>query len=288
MIIFEEVTFKLKSELMFSPINKFHQQLEERISESKNKSHAWLTASPGDLWQTSPEFIFIATDNGVVVAKTEVAFFKYKLKYMFFPYTVIYDCDGSKMGLIHTFSLSTELKVEIEGSLRKPSTLKRFDINPEGYLNEKNVREIQVAAMKRLESSSNINFEGLERMDPDDFYKDSSFKHLNKGSMVDFVNFVREKIGLQSIVEWTGRQKIGRIISKARESTSRIDALYEKVKKYNDNIPNLSAESELKKDTNPSNQGIPEQIKKLSTLKDEGILTEEEFNTKKAELLAKM
>jgi hypothetical protein len=33
---------------------------------------------------------------------------------------------------------------------------------------------------------------------------------------------------------------------------------------------------------------IPSQIRKLSALKDEGILTEEEFNTKKSELLNKM
>ena len=33
---------------------------------------------------------------------------------------------------------------------------------------------------------------------------------------------------------------------------------------------------------------IPTQIKKLADLKSQGILTEEEFNKKKAELLAKM
>ena len=38
----------------------------------------------------------------------------------------------------------------------------------------------------------------------------------------------------------------------------------------------------------PSTASIPDQIRELSKLKDEGILTEEEFNIKKAELLAKM
>ena len=37
-----------------------------------------------------------------------------------------------------------------------------------------------------------------------------------------------------------------------------------------------------------SSNDIPSQIKKLSELKESGILTEDEFNTKKAELLAKM
>lgn len=35
-------------------------------------------------------------------------------------------------------------------------------------------------------------------------------------------------------------------------------------------------------------QDIPEQIKKLAELKDAGILTEDEFNSKKSELLEKM
>lgn len=42
---------------------------------------------------------------------------------------------------------------------------------------------------------------------------------------------------------------------------------------------------------NPVNvtaESIPDQIKKLAELKDAGILTEEEFSTKKSELLAKM
>ena len=35
-------------------------------------------------------------------------------------------------------------------------------------------------------------------------------------------------------------------------------------------------------------EDIPAQIQKLAALKDQGILTEDEFTTKKAELLAKM
>lgn len=37
-----------------------------------------------------------------------------------------------------------------------------------------------------------------------------------------------------------------------------------------------------------SNEDVPEQIKKLSELKEQGILTEEEFSNKKAELLARI
>ena len=39
---------------------------------------------------------------------------------------------------------------------------------------------------------------------------------------------------------------------------------------------------------NTGNSDIPSQIQKLSELKNQGILTEEEFNTKKTELLSKM
>ena len=38
----------------------------------------------------------------------------------------------------------------------------------------------------------------------------------------------------------------------------------------------------------PAADDIPTQIQKLASLKDAGILTEEEFTNKKAELLAKM
>jgi hypothetical protein len=38
----------------------------------------------------------------------------------------------------------------------------------------------------------------------------------------------------------------------------------------------------------PSNVGIPEQIEKLAKLKDQGILSKEEFDAKKKELLARM
>ncbi|MBD8046751.1 SHOCT domain-containing protein [Clostridium sp. N37] len=37
-----------------------------------------------------------------------------------------------------------------------------------------------------------------------------------------------------------------------------------------------------------SNEDIPGQIKKLSELREQGILTEEEFNNKKTELLARI
>lgn len=46
--------------------------------------------------------------------------------------------------------------------------------------------------------------------------------------------------------------------------------------------------SEDIKDNNISECDIPEQIKKLSELKDNGILTEEEFINKKTELLSRM
>lgn len=40
--------------------------------------------------------------------------------------------------------------------------------------------------------------------------------------------------------------------------------------------------------TNSANSDIPSQIQKLSELKDQGILTDDEFNQKKTELLSKM
>ena len=50
-------------------------------------------------------------------------------------------------------------------------------------------------------------------------------------------------------------------------------------------ISNLSTENQS---TNVLANDIPAQLEKLAALRDSGILTEEEFTTKKAELLAKM
>ena len=52
--------------------------------------------------------------------------------------------------------------------------------------------------------------------------------------------------------------------------------------------PQLAIMMAAKPAEQPKAESIPDQIKKLSELKDAGILTEDEFNTKKAELLAKM
>jgi hypothetical protein len=41
-------------------------------------------------------------------------------------------------------------------------------------------------------------------------------------------------------------------------------------------------------DSQPSNPDIPDQIRKLAELRDSGILSSEEFEAKKAELLSKM
>lgn len=56
-------------------------------------------------------------------------------------------------------------------------------------------------------------------------------------------------------------------------------------------IPKYGFENSVKvefKTSEPVQSNIPEQIKKLSDLKEQGILTEEEFQTKKTELLAKI
>ena len=45
---------------------------------------------------------------------------------------------------------------------------------------------------------------------------------------------------------------------------------------------------EVKVEPNQSSDDIPDQIKKLADLRDQGILTEEEFNSKKTDLLSKM
>lgn len=52
------------------------------------------------------------------------------------------------------------------------------------------------------------------------------------------------------------------------------------------NFRNEDKDDEL--NLSSSKEHIPEQIKKLSELKEQGILTEEEFNNKKAELLARI
>lgn len=56
------------------------------------------------------------------------------------------------------------------------------------------------------------------------------------------------------------------------------------IKEKADSIPKLTIEN----DTINTNIDIPEQIKKLADLKEQGILTEIEFNSKKQELLSKM
>jgi hypothetical protein len=287
---------------MFIPINKLRNQLENRISESGIKSLSWICAFKGE-YKTFPAYIFIATDTGVIVAESKTGdfndlfagkfreFFTYGLKYLFFPYEVITGCDGSKMGFNEHFSLNTYLKLrhEVDDKVFTSSTLKRLDINKNGYLSENAVRDIQEKEMAHLESSSKINFDGIDRLNPEDYYGDHSWWCSSQGSMKDFVNTIREKIGAPLIQDWSVTQKLNRIGESAREGRDRIDALVEDIETTNDSITaRLSEEYELKKDPNPSNQYIPGQIKKLATLKDEGILTEEEFNTKKAELLAKM
>ena len=61
----------------------------------------------------------------------------------------------------------------------------------------------------------------------------------------------------------------------------------EKIYQNKDNGPESAEKSQDNNNSNNSDD-IPSQIKKLSDLKDQGILTEEEFNTKKTDLLSKM
>ena len=57
---------------------------------------------------------------------------------------------------------------------------------------------------------------------------------------------------------------------------------------YVRNNMGASASESLDKINQDELNDIPSQIKKLSSLKEEGILTEEEFDSKKKELLAKL
>lgn len=54
------------------------------------------------------------------------------------------------------------------------------------------------------------------------------------------------------------------------------------------NSSSQNSQSQNSSTKSSSDLSIPDQIKKLSELKDQGILTEDEFKKKKAELLAKM
>lgn len=58
------------------------------------------------------------------------------------------------------------------------------------------------------------------------------------------------------------------------------------LKKIIDNNKNNT--SNAKNDSGDITMDIPEQIRKLSELKEQGILTEEEFNAKKSELLSRL
>jgi Short C-terminal domain len=53
-------------------------------------------------------------------------------------------------------------------------------------------------------------------------------------------------------------------------------------------IKNLSSESEPGQDVDDSVLDIPEQIQKLADLRDRGLITPEEFETKKKDLLDRM
>ena len=59
------------------------------------------------------------------------------------------------------------------------------------------------------------------------------------------------------------------------------DEVYESLEATRDSLKAAS-------DANPTAVSIPEQIKQLAELRDAGVLTDEEFTTKKAELLQRM
>ena len=57
-------------------------------------------------------------------------------------------------------------------------------------------------------------------------------------------------------------------------------------KKIGNNISSLFSKN--KSDNSSQNEDVFETIKKLSELKEQGIITQEEFDTKKAELLSQI
>jgi hypothetical protein len=63
---------------------------------------------------------------------------------------------------------------------------------------------------------------------------------------------------------------------------------YSSFKLFQEKVEELMGEVGTSSSTIVNQVSIPDEIKKLSDLKDQGILTEEEFETKKTDLLNKM
>jgi Short C-terminal domain len=81
-----------------------------------------------------------------------------------------------------------------------------------------------------------------------------------------------------------GVSLIGNVASNVKDRTH-VKSLMDYI---DDLMYNFFAQQNISVTSNSSETSIPEKIKQLATLKDQGILTEDEFNQKKTELLARL
>tara|TARA_B100000945_G_C20327804_1_gene570862 strand:- start:15 stop:989 length:975 start_codon:yes stop_codon:yes gene_type:complete len=90
--------------------------------------------------------------------------------------------------------------------------------------------------------------------------------------------------GIFGAVITGGVSLVGNAASAAKDAK----LVYETMQFIDDLMRDFFKESSVSNQASEVSIDIPSQIKKLSDLKDQGILTEEEFNAKKADLLSKM
>jgi hypothetical protein len=159
-------------------------------------------------------------------------------------------------------------EITFVGKLKRTITLNKDDINIETK-----------GLVQKIQGVANVTFK----------YKDIKSVEITERSLLAMREaHIEFKVDGQSNADFQKKDMLG--INKRNMTENPYVVLF--VNKQKDEVEKLHAEIQKRMESQKSNQGsvnvvddIPSQIKKLSDLKDSGVLSVEEFEAKKKELL---
>ena len=237
-------------------------------------------------------FYLFALEDGVLVAAEKGNWLtKEKNEYAFLPYAIMTDCDGyTEVGILNIGHLHIRCDFQKEDTLENLGSnhhflsLKSRDVNQGGYMSKEETRNVQNAILKEHCDHAKVHFENMDILNADDLYEDwRLFAHRRSDEAQTFINSVRERIGLKPIGDFFPGRYFERFGAAGRNSRSLMESAIEQA---GDVFQSVTGTSRSNK---PAQTDTPlDQIKKLAELRDAGVLTNEEFEAKKKELLGKI
>ena len=276
-------------------MRKFDQKVIEALTsqgrEILSGTHFRLKNQPNHF-----DYYMFALEDGVLIAARKQKWFWY-YEQAFFPYSTITNCDGYRdpLGIIHLGELSMSFDFQAELSARGLPEVGSLDpswLNAQGFMSKQEVKEHQDSILQSYIDQGNIFLPEAKVLCADDLY--ATWRVVNSSRYgggkamgtsehpaFDIINIIRSKIELKPIKDWKAEGYLRRMTIIANQAETEMESALSFASALE------GVEDQQEKEGEDMNS-VLEQLKKLGELRDAGVLTDSEFDSKKQKLLGKI